>query len=175
MPQVRGFLSPQRRQRMFDTMFPDRPGYHIGAPQPPRFERDTRSGLMRLELETGEEMTPEDVEVKVHGRDVSFHAKHEKRSNDGRDYSFRSVELTRLHFVLRFRSSPAPWQFRFCSIVASLSAFTMPPETDMSSNGSVIIFSAPALSVVPAHRGPNERNRKKISEVPSCRTRLSIM
>ncbi|XP_003744426.1 alpha-crystallin B chain [Galendromus occidentalis] len=88
---VRGFLSPQRRQRMFDTMFPDRPGYHIGAPQPPRFERDTKSGLMRLELETGEEITPEEVEVKVHGRDVSFHAKHEKRSNDGRDYSFREI------------------------------------------------------------------------------------
>lgn len=49
---------------------------------------------MRLELETGDEITPEDVEVKVHGRDVSFHAKHEKRSNDGKDYSFRLVDLS---------------------------------------------------------------------------------
>ncbi|OQR69350.1 hypothetical protein BIW11_12311 [Tropilaelaps mercedesae] len=88
---VRGFLSPQRRLRMFDTMFPECGGFpHVGSPQP-KFSKDARSGLLKLELETGELTEPEDVQVRVRGREVSFSAKSEKRSEDGRDYSFREI------------------------------------------------------------------------------------
>lgn len=87
--QVRGFLSPQRRMRMFDTMFPETGSFpHLASPQP-KFAKDSRSGLLKLELDTGEATTPEDVEIRVLGREVSFSAKTEKRSEDGRDYSFR--------------------------------------------------------------------------------------
>lgn len=89
---VRGFLSPQRRLRMFDTMFPENADFphRIGSPQP-RFSKDTKSGLLKLELETGEKTEPEDVQVRVRGREISFSAKSEKRTNDGRDYSFREI------------------------------------------------------------------------------------